>query len=183
MSQGKLLVITGPSGVGKGTLVKSLLQRNPELYLSISTTTRLPRKGEINAKDYYFVDHRQFEKMIQQGDLLEWAEYASNYYGTPRLPVEKKINEGKVVILEIEVLGARQVKKSFPDALLIFIAPPSEQELERRLRGRQTDSEEVILRRLNKAKEELAASNEFDYKIVNDKLEIALQSMENIINS
>jgi guanylate kinase len=184
MSQGKLIVITGPSGVGKGTLVQSLLTRNPKLYLSISATTRQPREGEVDGKNYYFLNRSQFQEMIEREDFLEWAEYAGNYYGTPRLPVEQQIKQGKTVILEIEVLGARQVKKIFPTALLLFILPPSEQVLESRLRGRGTESdEEVILRRLTKAKGELPAAKEFDYQVVNDDLEIALQSIENIINS
>ena len=141
MKQGKLVVITGPSGVGKGTLVRSLLSRHPELYLSISATTRQPRTGEINGKDYYFVTPSEFEQKIESGQLLEWAKYAGNYYGTPRAPVEQQIEQGKTVILEIEVLGARQVKETFSNALLLFILPPSEQELERRLRGRGNDEE------------------------------------------
>lgn len=181
MQQGKLVVITGPSGVGKGTLVKLLLTRFSELYLSISATTRKPRTGEVNEKDYYFLTPLEFEEMINNGQLLEWAEYAGNYYGTPRPPVEKQIQAGKIVILEIEVLGARQVKKAFSEALLLFILPPSVAELERRLKDRNTDSEEAILKRLAKAKAEIDASAEFDYQIINDDLDLALQQIENII--
>lgn len=182
IKKGKLVVITGPSGVGKGTLVKLLITRNSNLYLSISATTRQPRTGEINGKDYYFVTRNEFEKMINNQELLEWAKYAGNYYGTPRLPVEAKINEGKTVILEIEVLGALQAKKAFSDALLLFILPPSLEELETRLRGRNTDSEESILKRLHKAKEEIESSSKFDYQVVNDDLELAFKRIEKIID-
>lgn len=181
--QGKLVVITGPSGVGKGTIVKSLLTKNLRLFLSISATTRLPREGEIDGKDYYFLSRLQFEEMITNSQLLEWAEYAGNYYGTPKQPVLEKIELGKIVILEIEVLGANQVKESFPMATRIFILPPSTEELEKRLRERGTDAEEVIVKRLNKAKEELAVSHEFDYQIINDTLEKAIANVEKSINT
>jgi guanylate kinase len=124
MPVGKLIVLTGPSGVGKGTLVRSLLARHPELYLSISATTRSPRPGESNGQHYYFLSRQEFENLIQDNQLLEWAEYAGNYYGTPRSPVEEQINQGKSVILEIEVVGADLVKANFPDALRLFILPP-----------------------------------------------------------
>lgn len=178
MQAGKLLVLTGPSGVGKGTLVKLLLARHPELYLSVSATTRSPRPGEIDERDYYFVTKEQFEQMTRSGRLLEWAEYAGNYYGTPRSKVEEKIAQGRVVILEIEVVGARKIKQTFPEALRIFILPPSVSELEHRLRGRGQDSNVAIARRLERAQEELAASDEFDLQIVNDDLERALTQIE-----
>ncbi|GBF81758.1 guanylate kinase [Aphanothece sacrum] len=178
MASGKLIVLTGPSGVGKGTLVRALLARHDHLYLSISTTTRSPRFGEIDGQDYYFVTRAEFEKMIQQEQLLEWAEYAGNYYGTPRAKVEEKINQGSTVILEIEVVGANSIKQTFPDALRIFILPPSVEELERRLRGRGNDAEAAIIRRLERAKEELNASQDFDKTVVNDNLEKALQELE-----
>ena len=183
MASGKLIVLTGPSGVGKGTLVRSLLVRHPELYLSVSATTRSPREGEIEGKDYYFLNKSAFETMIEQNQLLEWAEYAGNYYGTPRTKVEEKIDQGLIVLLEIEVVGANSIKDSFPDALRIFILPPSLEELEHRLRNRQTDTEAAILRRLEKAKEELQVSEEFDQCIVNDDLEIALNELETAIFS
>lgn len=181
MSSGQLIVLTGPSGVGKGTLVRSLLARHSDLYLSVSATTRSPRPGEVDGKDYYFVTRPQFEEMVNRGELLEWAEYAENYYGTPRIHVEEKINLGMIVLLEIEVMGARIIKQTFPDALRIFILPPSLEELERRLRGRGKDSEVAIIRRLEKAKEELAASADFSHTIVNDDLEVALEQLETII--
>ncbi|MEA5510651.1 guanylate kinase [Crocosphaera sp. UHCC 0190] len=178
MASGKLIVLTGPSGVGKGTLVRALLARHPDLYLSVSATTRSPRSGEIDGKDYYFLPRADFEKMIQQNELLEWAEYAGNYYGTPRAKVESQINLGNTVLLEIEVIGAKAIKQTFPDALRIFILPPSFAELERRLRGRGTDSEEAMMGRLDRAKEELEVSQEFDKTIVNDDLETALKHLE-----
>ncbi|MDJ0510301.1 MAG: guanylate kinase [Crocosphaera sp.] len=183
MASGKLIVLTGPSGVGKGTLVKVLLTRHPELYLSISATTRSPREAEVDGKDYYFLSQAAFETMIEENQLLEWAEYAGNYYGTPRAKVKEKIDQGMIVLLEIEVVGAKAIKNSFPDALRIFILPPSIVELESRLRGRQTDSEEAIKSRLDRAKEELELSQEFDQCIVNDELEMALGQLEKAIFS
>ncbi len=183
MSAGKLIVITGPSGVGKGTIVRSLLTRHPELYLSISATTRQPRPGEIDGRDYYFVSKQQFKTAIEQDELLEWAEYAGNYYGTPKTRVEEQINRGKWVLLEIELIGARKVKKIFPDALLIFILPPSLEELERRLKGRGKDSPEAISRRLARAKAEMEAKDEFNIQIVNDDLETAIAEIEKAIFS
>lgn len=178
MNPGKLIVLTGPSGVGKGTLLRSLRQRHPELYLSISTTTRPPRLGEVDAQDYYFVSHTQFEQMIAEGKLLEWAEYTGNYYGTPRQPVENQIQQGRSVILEIELKGARQIRQSVPDGLQIFIMPPSVSELERRIRNRGQDSQVAIARRLARAREEMSAANEFDLQIVNDDFNKALASIE-----
>ncbi|MEB3829382.1 guanylate kinase [Phormidium sp. CCY1219] len=178
MQTGRLIVLTGPSGVGKGTLLRSLLARHPELHLSISVTTRPPRPGEVHARDYYFVDHSRFREMVENGELLEWAEFALNCYGTPREPVENMIREGKSVILEIELAGARQVRETFPDALQVFILPPREGELERRIRSRGQDSEAAIARRLQRAKEEIAAAQEFDIQIVNDDLDTALHDIE-----
>ncbi|BFM40463.1 guanylate kinase [Synechocystis sp. LKSZ1] len=178
---GQLVVITGPSGVGKGTLVKALLAQYPDLFLSISATTRTPRAGEIDGQAYYFLSQEQFQQWIAAGQLLEWAEYAGNYYGTPRQAVEQQISQGKTVLLEIEVLGARQVKDSYPAARRVFILPPSPQELEHRLRHRGQDSEAAIAKRLAKAQEELAVSHEFDAQIVNDDLEMALQELAHFI--
>jgi guanylate kinase len=181
MKTGKLIVLTGPSGVGKGTLVKSLLNRHRELYLSVSVTTRLPREGEIEGKHYYFVSHSRFEEMVEAGDLAEWAEFAGNFYGTPYFSVQKGISEGKWVILEIELEGARQIRNKFPEALRVFILPPSWEELERRLRGRRQDSESAISRRLLRAKEEIEAAGEFDFQVINDDLEVALQRLESLL--
>jgi guanylate kinase len=180
---GRLIVLTGPSGVGKGTLVRSLLQSHPELYLSVSVTTRSPRPGEINGKHYYFVSREQFDMMIAQEELLEWAQFAGNCYGTPRKQVEEKIQQGKWVLLEIELDGARQIRTSFPEAMRIFILPPSMQELEQRLRSRGQDSEEAITRRLRRAEEEINAAGEFDFKIVNDNFETALKDIESALFS
>ena len=148
--------------------------------MSISATTRLPRQGEVEGKDYFFLSRKQFKEMIHQGELLEWAEYAENFYGTPKKPVLEQIEQGKIVILEIEVLGARQVKENFPSVTRIFILPPSRSILEERLRGRGTDSEEVIIRRLKKADEELAVSHEFDHQVVNDILERTIEQVEKL---
>lgn len=178
MQTGRLIVLTGPSGVGKGTLLQTLRQKHPELYLSISATTRQPRPGEVDAQHYYFVNRQQFEHMVQTDQLLEWAEYAGNYYGTPSAPVEQQIQQGKSVILEIEVVGARKINDTFPSALRIFILPPSLAELEERLRGRGQDSEEAIAKRLSRAKAEIDAADEFDLQIVNDNLETALLNIE-----
>ena len=181
METGKLIVITGPSGVGKGTLVRKLLARHPQLYLSISATTRTPRTGEIHGKDYYFVSRQEFEQMVQRGELLEWAEYGTNYYGTPLAQVEEILDLGKSVLLEIELVGARAIKDTFPEALRLFILPPSTAELERRLRGRGKDSPEAIERRLDCGKVEIAAAGEFDYQIINDDLDEAIAQIEAII--
>jgi len=178
INPGRLIVLTGPSGVGKGTLVQALLQRHSELYLSISVTTRSPRPNEIDGKHYYFVSRSQFEQMKDTGELLEWAEFAGNYYGTPRQPVEEQISQGKWVLLEIELEGARKIHQTFPLALRIFIQPPSLMELEQRLRGRGQDSQEAIARRLCRAQEEINAAAEFDIQIINDKLETALTCIE-----
>ncbi len=181
MNSGRLIVLTGPSGVGKGTLLQALLQAHPELYLSISATTRTPREGEVEGVNYYFFDRPQFEAAIQNGDLLEWAEFAGNYYGTPIQPVRDRVAAGGLMILEIELLGARQVAKIFPEALRIFILPPSMKVLEERLRSRAQDSEEAILKRLAVARSEIAAADEFDLQIINDDLDTALAEIESAI--
>jgi guanylate kinase len=175
---GRLIVLTGPSGVGKGTLMRSLLQRHPELYYSVSVTTRSPRPGEIDGKNYYFISRSKFEQLIAQSEFLEWAEFAGNYYGTPREAVLNQISSGKLVVLEIELEGARQIRASFPSALSIFILPPSFDELEKRIRNRAQDSEEAIARRLRCAQKEIKAVDEFDIQIVNDDFETALKDIE-----
>lgn len=175
---GRLIILTGPSGVGKGTLMRSLLQRHSDLHYSVSVTTRPPRPGEIDGKHYHFISRGEFEKLVAAGELLEWAEYAGNYYGTPCETVINQIRSGKCVVLEIELEGARQVRASFKGDRSIFILPPSIEELENRIRRRAQDSEEAIARRLRRAKEEISAANEFDIQIVNDDLESALLAVE-----
>lgn len=178
---GRLFLITGPSGVGKGTLVAALLQRHPEIWLSISATTRAPRSGEVDGQHYFFLERAAFEAKVAQGGLLEWAEFAGNCYGTPRDPVEEQLKAGRPVLLEIELEGARQVRRSFPSGFQIFIKPPSFEELERRIRGRGTDSEEAITRRLERARVELQAESEFDAVLVNADLEKALSELEQLM--
>jgi guanylate kinase len=180
---GRLIVLTGPSGVGKGTLLKALLERHPELYLSISATTRLPREGEVDGIHYYFYPRDRFEATIAAGELLEWAEFAGNYYGTPIDPVRSQIDAGNSVILEIELAGARQVSKLFPNALRIFILPPDIETLETRIRERGTDSPEAIERRLTQATIEIAAQSEFDYQIVNDDFQVAVDELDELVSS
>ncbi|MEM0980921.1 MAG: guanylate kinase [Cyanobacteria bacterium P01_H01_bin.58] len=178
---GRLIVLTGPSGVGKGTLLNHLQQRHTDLYLSTSATTRSPRPGEVDGQHYYFLTRQTFKQMIAKGELLEWAEYAGNYYGTPRQPVEVQIERGNQVILEIELNGARQVAQSFPNALKVFILPPSREELERRIRSRGQDDDAAIARRLARARVELDAADEFDIQIVNDDLDKALETLETVL--
>jgi guanylate kinase len=178
---GRLTVITGPSGVGKGTLVGQLLRRHPRIWLSVSATTRPPRSGEVEGQHYWFVQRSGFERQVAEGGFLEWAEFAGNLYGTPRRPVEEKLAEGRPVILEIELEGARQVRRSFPAAFQVLIRPPSFAELERRIRGRGADSAEAILQRLERAGVELAAEAEFDAVLVNDDLAVALAELERLM--
>jgi guanylate kinase len=175
---GRLLLITGPSGVGKGTLVTRLRESHPDLWLSVSATTRAPRAGEEEGRHYFFLDRTAFERQVATGGFLEWAEFAGNLYGTPRAAVQERLEAGRTVLLEIELEGARQVRRSFPAGFQVLLRPPSFEELERRIRGRGTDSEEAIARRLARAREELAAEAEFDAVVVNDDLERALVDLE-----
>lgn len=174
----RLTVITGPSGVGKGTLVAELLRRHPAIWLSVSATTRPPRSGEEEGSSYFFLSRERFEQLVQEGGFLEWAEFAGNLYGTPRRPVEERLAAGRSVLLEIELEGARRVRQTFPTGYQLFIKPPSLEELERRIRGRGTDSEEAIRRRLQRARVELAAEGEFDAVLVNGDLEAAVAELE-----
>ncbi|NJM97366.1 MAG: guanylate kinase [Phormidesmis sp. RL_2_1] len=181
INTGQLIVIAGPSGVGKGTLLKHFLEGHRDLQVSISATTRQPRPGEVNGQHYYFLSKQQFDAMIADNALLEWAEFAGNCYGTPKAPIISAIAQGKRVILEIELIGARQVRKSFPQAKQIFVLPPSRDILEKRIRRRGQDSEEAIAKRLSQAEVELAAADEFDVQIVNDSLERAIAELERVI--
>ena len=178
---GKLFVISGSSGVGKGTVIKEFLQRHPEFKLSVSCTTRSPREGEIDGVNYFFLLKDEFKKRIENGDSLEWAEFSGNLYGTGKDYVKETLNSGHNLILEIDTKGALNVKKIMPEAKLIFILPPSMEELEARLRGRNTESEEAIQKRLNSTKLEIENSKKFDYKIVNNTIEQALSDLEKIL--
>ncbi|MEO0374028.1 MAG: guanylate kinase [Cyanobacteria bacterium P01_A01_bin.17] len=178
---GLLVVLTGPSGVGKGTLLQALLQRHPDIYVSVSATTRSPRPGEVDGQHYYFWTPEKFQAMIAAGAFFEWAQFTGNFYGTPRAPVMQRVAQGQRVILEIELEGARQVRKTAPDAFQIFILPPSVEELERRIRDRGQDDEGAIARRLARAKVELAAADEFDLQIMNDDLPTALSALESAL--
>jgi guanylate kinase len=177
---GRLLLITGPSGVGKGTLVARLLERHPGIWLSVSATTRQPRSGEVEGQHYFFLERTAFEKQVNADGFLEWAEFAGNLYGTPRAAVQQRLDAGQTVLLEIELEGARQVRRSFPTGFQVLLRPPSFPELERRIRGRGSDSEEAIRRRLERAREELQAEAEFDAVVVNDDLERALAELEQL---
>ena len=179
--QGILVVVSGFSGAGKGTLMKELLKRYDNYALSISATTRAPSEGETDGKEYFFVTKEQFEKMRDERKLIEYAQYVNNYYGTPKEYVEQKMAEGKDVILEIEIQGALKVKKRFPDALLLFVTPPSAEELRRRLVGRGTETLEVINARLARAAEEASGMEAYDYLLINDDLDRCVEEMHQLI--
>lgn len=179
--QGILAVVSGFSGAGKGTLMKELLKRYDNYALSVSATTRQPREGEKDGEDYFFVSREYFQQMIEDGRLVEYAQYVNHYYGTPRDYVEKKMEEGKDVILEIEIQGALKVKKRFPDALLIFVTPPSAGELRRRLVGRGTETIEVINARLRRAAEEASGMEAYDYLLINDEIDKCVEQMHQLI--
>lgn len=182
MDKGLLLVISAPSGGGKGTILKELFAQEENLRLSVSATTRQPRPGEENGKQYFFLSREEFETKIQTGQMLEYAEYVGNYYGTPREPVERWMDQGRDVVLEIEVKGGAQVKKLMPECVSIFILPPSMQVLEKRLRGRGTEEEAAIQQRLAKAREEIPHAKEYDYVVFNDRLEDAVSDLRAIIH-
>jgi len=172
-----LSVLSGPSGVGKTTLAARVREAHPEVWLSVSATTREPRPGEVDGVHYFFYDRATFEDLIAKGEFLEHAEYAGNLYGTPRNAVEERLDAGRPVLLEIELQGARQIRASMPEARLVFLAPPSWEVLEQRLRGRGTEPEEVIAKRLETARVELAAESEFDVTLVNTTVEQAADEL------
>jgi guanylate kinase len=178
---GKVFVITGPSGVGKGTLIERLLDRVPELELSVSATTREPRVGEEDGRDYHFLTPEEFERRVRAGDFLEHADYSGNRYGTLREEVERRLAEGRSVVLEIEVQGARLVRAAMPEAVQIFIAPPDPAALRERLEGRGTDSPDAIEQRLRTAEIELEAQSEFPHVIVNDELQKSASELEELV--
>jgi guanylate kinase len=167
----RLTVLSGPSGVGKSTVVAGLRAERPDIWLSVSVTTRSPRPGEVNGREYHFVTDAAFEAMVARGELLEWARFAGRMYGTPRAPVEERVAAGVPTLLEIDIAGARQVRDRVPGALLIFLAPPSREELARRLTGRGTEPPANIARRLDAARQEIEAGREFDITLVNTSVE------------
>ena len=177
----KLLVISGSSGVGKGTVIKSLLEKCPDLNLSISCTTRNKREGEVHGVNYFYLTQEEFDNAVAQDEFLEWAKFSGNCYGTKKSYIEECLANKKNVLLEIDTQGALQIKEKMPEALLIFIAPPSFEELEARLRGRHTETEEAIQKRLKCVKSELENSKQYDYVIVNDKVENAVEKILKII--
>ena len=180
---GTLYIVTAPSGAGKTTLVHAVLEREPGLALSVSYTTRPPRPGEVDGRDYRFVGKEEFLRLRDGGELLEWAEVHGNYYGTSRTWIETQLQQDRDVLLEIDWQGARQVRRMFPHAVSIFILPPSLEALEARLRGRGTDSEATIARRLAAAREEMRHVEEFDYAIINDRLERAIDELTAVVRA
>ena len=183
MSKGILVVVSGFSGAGKGTVMKRLLEKYDDYALSISVTSRNPRPGEEDGREYFFRKREEFEKLIQEDALIEYAQYVENYYGTPRSYVEEQLQAGRNVILEIEIQGAMKVKKKIPEALLVFVTPPTVEELERRLRDRGTETAQVIADRLARAGEEAKGMDQYDYILVNDTVEECVDHLHQIIVS
>ncbi|CAG7622855.1 guanylate kinase [Paenibacillus allorhizosphaerae] len=179
--RGILIVLSGPSGVGKGTVCKALRECSNDIVYSVSATTRAPRQGEIDGVNYFFKTKEQFLQLIEQDQMLEWAEYVGNYYGTPRKFVEETLASGKDIILEIEVQGALKVKQKFPEGVFIFLLPPSLPELENRIVGRGTETEDVIRSRMSVAMEEIALMEHYDYAIVNDQVDLACSRIRSIL--
>ena len=183
MRKGFLIVVSGPSGAGKGTVCSAFLKEHEDVAYSVSATTREPRAGEQEGVNYYFLSRGEFESMIENGELLEWAEVYGNYYGTPLKKIEEKLSKGQDILLEIDTQGALNVQKKFPDGVYVFILPPSIEELAKRLRGRGTDSEEAVERRLAAAAGEIAVAREYTYTIVNDTVEHSVQTLAAIVSA
>lgn len=181
INHGLLIVLSGPSGAGKGTLCQELLRQMPTLRYSVSSTTRCPRPGEVEGIHYYFRSRQEFEGMLARDELLEWAEFCDNYYGTPRFAVEQALRQGLDVILEIEIQGALQIKKRFPQGVFTFIVPPSLDVLSERIHKRGTESEEVIQKRLATAIQELEYVSEYDYVVINDEVPVAVDKLKSIL--
>jgi guanylate kinase len=180
--RGLLAVVCGPSGVGKGTILKLVKERDEKLRFSVSVTTRKPRDGEIEGQNYFYISVDEFKEMIKNDELIEWVEYCGNYYGTPKKYIEDSIKDGYNIILELEVEGAANIKNKYPDSLSVFIVPPSYNDLKRRIEGRGTENIEVIEKRLDRAKEEVKFINNFDYVIVNDNIENTANNLNNILS-
>ena len=180
---GMLIVFSGPSGVGKDTVLDVVLKKDETLQKSISLTTRAIRENEVEGKDYYFVSKTEFEELIEKGEVLEFAQYGSNLYGTPKAPVDKWLEEGKVVILKIEVQGTAKIRELYPDAISIFLLPPSMMELEKRLRSRGTEDESSVQKRLNIAHDEIKRSVDYDFFVINDEIESAADDVLTIIKA
>lgn len=181
--RGLLMVISGPSGTGKGTLVKHLLNRNNKIQLSVSATTRNPRPGEVDGVNYFFLDNPDFEEKLSQGEFLEYAEVYGNYYGTPKEFVEEKLSSGQNVLLEIDIVGALQIREKFEEAVFLFILPPSLEELERRIKKRGTETPEQMAKRMDSALKEIEELERYDYVVLNDEIEKATKLIESIVEA
>lgn len=180
-SPGRLTVLSGPSGVGKGTVIEAVRRKHPDIWVSVSVTTRSARRGEVPGRTYHFIDGLDFDDLIARGELLEWADYTGRRYGTPRLPVEELLASGKPALLEIDLDGARQIRREMRGSQLVFLAPPTWEELVRRLRGRGSESDEQVSRRLVKAREEMEAAKEFDVVLVNDDVKRVADELAELV--